>query len=115
MVSRSWTPQAGDILWLEFDPQSGHEQAGTRPGLVVSATAFNRQSGLALICPITTKGRGLRFEVPLPEGQKVKGFVLAHQVRCCDWKARKGSKVSTAAPEVLKQVREIIGLTLEVL
>lgn len=114
-MSRTWTPQAGDILWLDFDPQSGHEQAGNRPGLVVSATSFNRRSDLVLICPITTKGRGLKFEVPLPPGQKVKGFVLAHQVKCCDWKSRNATKGGAVAPDLLKQVREIIGLMIEVL
>ena len=83
--------------------------------MVVSAEAFNKQSGLALICPITTKEKGLRFEVPLPPSQKVTGFILAHQVKCCDWKERKGTKRGTAPAEVLKRVREIIGLMIEVI
>jgi mRNA interferase MazF len=112
-VSKAWTPHAGDVLWLYFDPQSGHEQAGRRPGLVVSATAFNRQSGLALICPITSKKKGFRFEVPLPPEGKIQGSVLAYQVKCCDWASRNGTKAGSVTPEILEQVRQVIGLMLE--
>jgi mRNA interferase MazF len=87
---------------MSFDPQSGHEQAGWRPALVISPAAYNRASSLALFCPITSRVKGYPFEVPLPPGLAVSGVVLADQVRSLDWKARSAT-LSVRAPDALIQ------------
>ena len=74
------------MIWLTFTPQSGREQAGRRPALVVSPSAYNSKVGLALVCPITSKVKGYPFEVPLPNGVPVQGVVLADQLRSLDWR-----------------------------
>jgi mRNA interferase MazF len=83
-----YCPRSGDIVWLSFDPQLGHEQAGHRPALVLSPERYNRKVGLALFCPISTQKKGYPFEVAIPAGLKVSGVVLADQVKSLDWKAR---------------------------
>lgn len=82
-------PDRGDVIWVDFDPQAGHEQAGRRPALIVSPQAYNRKVGLVLLCPITNQRKGYPFEVPLPKGLKVAGVVLADQVKSMDWRARR--------------------------
>ncbi|MGB4781869.1 endoribonuclease MazF [Candidatus Methylomirabilis sp.] len=81
-------PDRGDIVWVDFDPQAGHEQAGRRPALIVSLQSYNQRVGLVLLCPITNQRKGYPFEVPLPEGIKVAGVVLADQIKSMDWHAR---------------------------
>jgi mRNA interferase MazF len=88
-MSNSYCPKRGDVVWLSFSPQAGHEQAGHRPALTLSSEAYNRKAGLALFCPITTKAKGYPFEVPLPAGLETSGVVLSDQVRSLDWHARK--------------------------
>ena len=73
---------------MDFDPQSGHEQAGRRPALVVSPSAYNEKIGLALLCPITNQVKGYPFEVALPKGTGVSGVILADQIKSLDWKSR---------------------------
>ncbi len=87
MPSR-YVPARGDIVWLQFNPQAGHEQAGHRPALAVSPTDYNRKVGLALFCPITSQVKGYPFEVKLPPSQKVSGVILADQVKNLDWRSR---------------------------
>src|SRR5262245_14339169 len=87
---------------MSFDPQSGHEQAGWRPALVISPAAYNRASSLAVLCPITSRLKGYPFEVVLPPGLAVSGVVLADQVRSLDWKARSAT-LAGRAPDVLIQ------------
>ncbi len=94
----------GDIVWLQFDPQKGHEQAGRRPALVVSPGSYNRRRGLALFCPITSRVRGYPFEVLLPDGLAVSGVVQADQVKSLDWKAREAQKICRAPQEVVSEV-----------
>jgi mRNA interferase MazF len=84
-----YVPDRGDAVWITFDPQAGHEQAGRRPAIVLSRRLYNNSSQLALFCPITTKPKGYPFEVAIPDGQPITGVVLADQVRNFDWKARK--------------------------
>jgi mRNA interferase MazF len=90
MVARrgSYVPRCGDVVWLTFDPQIGHEQSGRRPALVLSSTDYNRTIGLAVVCPITSKVKGYPFEVVIPHGLKVDGVVLADQVKSIDWRGR---------------------------
>lgn len=81
-------PDRGDIVWVDLDPQAGHEQAGRRPALIVSPQSYNQKVGLVLLCPITNRRKGYPFEVPLPEAIKVEGVVLADQIKSMDWHAR---------------------------
>jgi mRNA interferase MazF len=89
----AYVPRRGDVVWLDFDPQAGHEQAGRRPALVLSPVEYNRKVGLAIFCPITTRVKGYPFEVTIPEGLSVSGVVLADQVRNFDWRARNAKLV----------------------
>ena len=87
MAKVKYTPCRGDIVWIDFDPTKGHEQSGRRPAIVVSHDAYNVISGRALFCPITSKIKNHIFDV-LFEGEKVKGAILADQVRTMDWSKR---------------------------
>ena len=85
----SYVPDRGDIVETNFDPQAGHEQAGSRPALVLSRKIFNSASGLAVFCPIIGRKKGYPFEVPLPTGLAVYGVVLVDHVKSLDWQERK--------------------------
>ena len=98
-----YIPAASDLVWLEFNPQTGHEQAGRRPAIVLSQKEYNRKTGLAICCPITSKIKGYPFEV-LVTGQKINGAVLADQVKSFDWKARKAKFIEQADPTVFDEV-----------
>jgi mRNA interferase MazF len=91
-------------VWITLDPQAGHEQAGRRPALVLSPSAYNGRVGLALLCPITGQVKGYPFEVALPEGLAVSGVVLADQVKNLDWRARKAGRICAVSEEVVTQV-----------
>jgi mRNA interferase MazF len=93
------------MLWLEFSPTSGTEQAGRRPALTVSDAGYNAATGRALVMPITSRVRGWPFEAILPEGGKVNGAVLTDQVRCVDWRARFATSAGFAPPAVLEDAR----------
>lgn len=99
-----FVPERGDIVKMTFDPQSGHEQAGWRPALVVSPSLYNRASSLALLCPIISRIKGYPFEVPLPNDLTVSGVVLADQIRSLDWRARKAKVVERAPASVVRDV-----------
>jgi mRNA interferase MazF len=98
-------PNRGDIVWIDFDPQAGHEQCGRRPALIVSPRSYNRKVGLVLLCPITNQRKGYPFETLLPKGLKVTGVVLADQIKSLDWRARH-VEFCCEAPEAA--VREVI-------
>ena len=97
-----YLPSRGDIIWLDFSLTLGREQAGHRPALVLSNLRFNRVTGLALTCPITSRARGFPFEVPLPADLPVTGIVLGQQLKSVDWRAR-GSEFAARAPDVVVQ------------
>jgi len=103
-VARTYVPDRGDIVWLQFDPRVGHEQSGRRPAFVVSPRAYNRKVGLAVFCPVTSKVKGYPFEVPLPEGGKASGAVLSDQLKSLDWRARKAIRFDRATEEVVQEV-----------
>jgi mRNA interferase MazF len=100
----AYVPARGDLVWLEFDPQSGHEQAGRRPALVISHTEYNKKVGLALLCPVTSQAKAYPFEVALPAGAKVSGVILSDQVKSLDWRARKAKLIAAVPEELLQQV-----------
>ena len=100
----AFVPDAGDLIWLTFDPQAGHEQAGRRPALVLSRKAYNHKSGLALVCPVTSQVKGYPFEVPAPAGCGVAGVILVDQVKSIDWKARRAARIGRVPPSTLNEV-----------
>ncbi len=102
----AYCPKRGDIVWLSFTPQSGHEQAGLRPALTLSPEEYNRKVGLALFCPITSQVKGYPFEVPLPSGLNASGVVLSDQVKSLDWQAR-DAKFSCKTPASV--VEDVLG------
>ncbi len=106
MVARGYVPDAGDLVWLTFDPQAGHEQRGRRPALILSPRAYNAKARLAIACPITSHAKGYPFEVALTGHGKVAGVVLADQVRNLDWNARRVEFAAKVPVEVLSDVRE---------
>lgn len=98
-------PDAGDVIWLNFDPQAGREQAGRRPAVVISPKGYNHLSGLALVCPVTSKVKGYPFEVRIPGGLAVAGVVLADQIRCLDWGERRAALLGRVPEGVLAEIR----------
>lgn len=105
-------PERGDFVWLHFDPQSGREQAGRRPALIVSHGSYNRKVGLALCCPATSQVKGYPFEVPVPEGMPVSGVILSDHIRSVDWKARQAMGICKAPGSLVDEVlRKIDSLT----
>ena len=106
MVGDSRVPDRGDLVWLNFNPQAGHEQAGHRPALVLSPREYNEESSVALFCSITSTVKGYPFEVKLPPGGPIGGAVLADQVRSLDWRAR-GLRFAAGAPRHV--VTEVLG------
>ncbi len=102
-ASRLYVPDTGDVVWLEFDPQPRHEQAGHRPALVLSPALYNGKTGLMLCCPLSTQIKAYPFEVPLVlDGRP--GVVLADQIKSLDWRIRKANKKSTAPDSVVQGV-----------
>jgi mRNA interferase MazF len=97
-------PDRGDLVWISLDPQAGHEQAGRRPGIVLSPSAYNDLVGLALFCPITSRVKGYPFEVALPDGGPITGVVLADQVKSLDWRARNSEVVGRVSADILANV-----------
>ncbi|MBY0268365.1 MAG: endoribonuclease MazF [Burkholderiales bacterium] len=113
MAARSHVPDTGDVVWLQFDPQAGSEQAGTRPALVLSPAIYNRKVGLMVCCPMTTRRKGYPFEVNTEVGG-VEGAVLADQVKSLDWRLRKARKKGVVDPAVVDEVRAKIKALLQI-
>lgn len=101
-------PDRGDVVWLDFTPQAGHEQAGRRPALVMSPAAYNGAVGLALVCPITSQVKGYPFEVTLPKGSKAAGVVLADQLKSLDWRARNAEVFGHVSGGVVVRVQRLL-------
>lgn len=102
----AFIPDRGDVVWLSFDPQSGHEQSGRRPALVLSPQEYNLKTGLAIFVPVTTKEKGYPFEVVIPNDLKISGVVLSDQVKSLDWKSRRVKFISRVPEDTVQDVLE---------
>ena len=101
-------PRQGDLVALDFDPQSGHEQKGRRPALVISKDAFNKGTGLAICCPVTNTDRRVPFHVPVTGRTSLTGFVMCEQVKSLDYRSRKMKLIERAPQDVLEDVLAIV-------
>lgn len=99
-------PRRGDVVWVSFSPQVGREQAGRRPALVLSSTAYNRRVGLTVVCPTANQQRGYPFEVAVPDGLAVSGVILADQIRSIDWRGRNTEFLCAMPADVVAEVLE---------
>ena len=103
VTERSYIPERGDIVWLDFNPQAGHEQRGRRPALTISYKEYNEKVGLGLFCPITNKVKGYPFEVDVGR-KKVSGCILSDQIKSMDWTVRNIEYIDTVDEERLNDV-----------
>jgi mRNA interferase MazF len=109
---KPYVPERGDLVWLNFTPHAGHEQAGHRPALVLSPAAYNGKTGLMLCCPITSQLKGYPFEVLLAADSAVRGVVLADQVKSVDWQAREVRRAGRGDAAAVECVLSLIGALL---
>jgi mRNA interferase MazF len=109
----SYCPKRGDVVWLTFAPQAGHEQAGHRPALTLSPEPYNNKVGLAIFCPITTQVKGYPFEVAIPSGLKASGVVLSDQVKSLDWRARNAQYYCRIPESTTSEVLNKLGVLLK--
>jgi mRNA interferase MazF len=114
-VSRksTYVPERADLVWITLDPQAGREQAGRRPAVVLSPAMYNRPSGLALFCPITSQVKRYPFEIPIPSGLPVQGVILADQMRSLDWRVRNATRIGELPDDVLTRVIKRIHALIE--
>ena len=110
----AYVPNQGDLIWLTFNPQAGHEQAGRRPALVLSPASYNGKVGLAILCPITNQEKGYPFEVKIPDGLGVTGVILADQVKSMDWRVRQAEYIAQLPARIQQQVLAKLTVLLEV-
>ena len=101
-------PERGEVVWINFDPQSGHEQTGHRPAVVLSPFAYNRTVGLIIACPITNQKKGYPFEVDIPDGCPVTGVILADQVKSLDWRARSATCAGKLPAQTVNETLELL-------
>ncbi|MFF2885539.1 endoribonuclease MazF [Paenibacillus sp. NPDC057967] len=104
MVSNSYVPDRGDLVWLQFNPQSGHELAGKRPALVISPATYNGKVGLSLFCPVTSKIKGYPFEVIIPQDLPIEGVILSDQVKSLDWQSLQAIFICKIPDETMSEV-----------
>jgi mRNA interferase MazF len=97
-------PERGDVVWLQFNPQAGSEQAGHRPALVISPKSYNQRVGLALVCPITSRIKGYPFEVELPRESETEGAILCDQIKSLDWRVRSAKRIGSVPPSTMQEV-----------
>jgi mRNA interferase MazF len=110
-AAKGYVPEAGDIVWLDFDPQVGREQAKRRPALVVTEQSYNRASGLVIVCPLTSVRKPYPFALPVSVDE-VQGAVLVDHVKSMDWAARKVKFHSKGDGALLSKVRGYLGVLL---
>ena len=111
-MARRYVPARGEVVWITLNPQAGHEQAGRRPALVLSPSAYNGKIGLAILCPITSQTKGYPFEVAIPSESKLAGVVLADQVKNLDWRVRKAEFICKLPRKTTDEVLEKLGTLL---
>jgi len=112
MVKKGYVPQRGDVVWITLNPQSGHEQAGRRPAVVLSPGIYNEKVELAILCPITNQIKGYPFEVLMPDGLPVNGVILADQIKSLDWRVRNAEWICTLPSRVVVEVLQKLGILL---
>ena len=112
MVARGYVPDAGDLIWLNFTPQAGHEQAGRRPALVLSPVTYNDKASLAVVCPITSHAKGYPFEVSLPKGLPLGGVILADHLKSLDWRERRAEHAGRVSSSILEETLDRISVLL---
>jgi mRNA interferase MazF len=103
MAAKKYVPDRGDVVWLQFNPQVGHEQAGHRPALVLSPMLYNNRTGLMLCCPITSQIKGYPFETRIVAKPDIDGVVLSDQLKSLDWRARKAKRKGQAPERVVSE------------
>ena len=113
-MATAYCPKRGDVVWISFKPQAGHEQAGHRPALVLSPESYNRKVGLAILCPVANQIKGYPFGVIIPPGVKASGAVLSDQVKSMDWKVRGASLLCSLPEDTVRQVLNKVGTLLDV-
>jgi mRNA interferase MazF len=101
---QNYIPERGDIIWLNFNPQAGHEQAGLRPAVIISPSSYNGKVNLAICCPITNHVKGYPFEVAVPQNFKTSGVVLSDQLKCLDWKIRGATFIEKLPDDVTQDI-----------
>lgn len=109
---RTYVPEGGDLIWLDFTPQAGREQVGRGPAVVLSPRTYNRRSKLAIVCTVTTQVKGYPFEISLPKTSPITGVVLADHLRNLDWQARRAEKAGRVPRQVMAEIRERIAALL---
>ena len=113
-MADTYVPGKGDLIWIDFTPQSGHEQAGNRPALVISPKSYNQKIGLAILCPVTSHVKDYPFEVPLSHNSRIKGVVLSDQLKNLDWKSRNAKFIEkvdkSMFSEVIKKIYTLISI-----
>ena len=112
-MKSGYVPEKGDLVWLDFEPQTGQEQSGRRPAFVLSPAKYNGRTGLMLCCPVTTQVKGYPFEVTIEGNAKVKGVILADKVKSLDWQKRNAEKKGNVSKVVIEEVIEKIKAILE--
>jgi mRNA interferase MazF len=105
VTGEPYVPSRGEIVWLHFEPQAGHEQSGRRPVVIISPREYNLKVGLCLCCPVTSTAKGYPFEVQLPAGMKAQGVVLCDQLKSLDWKARHARIIGTLPGRSVKEIQ----------
>jgi mRNA interferase MazF len=103
-MARGYTPERGDLVWLDMNPQAGREQAGRRPAVVISPSAYNGKVGLAIFCPVTSRIKGYPFEVVIETAGEIQGAVLTDQVKSLDWRARKAEFIERLDDQAMAEV-----------
>lgn len=109
-----YAPQRGDVVWLDFQPQSGQEQGGRRPAIVLSNGNYNKVVGLAIFCPISSKVKGYPFEVALPVNFPISGVVLVDQVKSLDWKICEAEFIGKLDVEAMEVILGLLGKIIEI-
>ena len=104
MSRREYVPGRGDVVWMTFSPQAGHEQSGRRPAVVISSSIYNGRTGMALCCPVTSQVKGYPFEVLVPPELKIKGAILADHIRNIDWRARRTKYIGQLPESAMDEV-----------